>query len=85
MSSNRTGPCLESMYQWQPKFHSPAVALSVMEHEMVMVNDRDESLPASFEEVSAQLKPLLEELQSGPAYHAGTLERAALEGSVRLL
>ena len=51
-----------------------------MEHEVVIVNDGHESLPASFEEVVAQLKPLLEELQSGPAYHGRTLRELPSKG-----
>ena len=49
-------------------------------HEVSKMNDGQESTPTSFEEVVAQLKPLLEELRSGPAYYGRTLRELPTKG-----
>ena len=47
---------------------------------METMNDKQEAIPARFEEIVAQLESLLEELQSGPTYHGGTLRHLPPKG-----
>ena len=44
------------------------------------MNDKERSVPASFEDIVAQLEPLLERLQSGPAYQGQTLRNLPKKG-----
>ena len=44
------------------------------------MNDGNNAMPASFEEIVAQLGPLLEELQSGPTYQGLTLRKLPKKG-----
>ena len=44
------------------------------------MNDKEGAVPARFEEIVAQLEPLLEQLQSGPTYHGQTLRKLPNKG-----
>ena len=44
------------------------------------MNDKKKDTPANFDEIVAQLGPLLEELQSGPAYQGLTLRKLPKKG-----
>ena len=44
------------------------------------MNDKERAMAASFEGIVAQLGPLLEDLQSGPAYHGPTLRNLPKKG-----
>ena len=44
------------------------------------MNDKQEAVPAGFEEIVARLEPLLEELKGGPGYHGLTLRNLPKKG-----
>ena len=44
------------------------------------MNDKQDAVPAGFEEIVARLEPLLEELKGGPGYHGLTLRNLPKKG-----
>ena len=44
------------------------------------MDEKQEAMPMRFEEVVCQLRPLLEKLQGGPAYHGQTLRKLPAKG-----